>query len=181
MLSHTRIRARRSKPAPPKLTKASITQNPSRVTTSSHAERPFRLVSGEGMRHLWRAAGAPSAQAVGWLQRPRRSRAVESEQARRPPRKARLLRGALAGVGRSVVVGRGVACEAPSARRAGGTERAQLLGRSRARARRYPSKSLLAHQKSTSSPLHGQNSPPPTRPVSLWPPLALVLRIQSLL
>ena len=148
---------------------------------SFNAKRPFRLVSGEGMRHLWRAAGAPSAQAVGWLQRPRRSRAVENEQARRPPRKARLLRGALAGGGSSVVVGRGVACEAPSARRAGGIERAQLLGRSRARARRHPSKSQPAHQKITSSPLHGQNSPPPTRPVSLWPPLALVLRIQSLL
>ena len=168
-------------PPPPTFCKSQLANPPSPVTTSSHAERPFRLVSDVGMRHLWRAAGAPSAQAVGWLQRPRRSRAVENEQARRPPRKARLLRGALAGVGSSVVVGRGVACEAPSARRAGGIERAQLLGRSRARARRYPSKSLLAHQKSTSSPLHGQNSPPPTRPVSLWPPLALVLRIQSLL
>ena len=168
-------------PPPPTFCKSQLANPPSPVTTSSHAERPFRLVSDVDMRHLWRAAGAPSAQAVGWLQRPRRSRAVENEQARRPPRKARLLRGALAGVGHSVVVGRGVACEAPSARRAGGTERAQLLGRSRARARRHPSKSQPAHQKITSSPLHGQNSPPPTRPVSLWPPLALVLRIQSLL
>ena len=109
-------------PPPPTFCKSQLANPPSPVTTSSHAERPFRLVSDVGMRHLWRAAGAPSAQAVGWLQQPRRSRAVESEQARRPPRKARLLRGALAGGGSSVVVGRGVrvACEAPSARRAGG-------------------------------------------------------------
>ena len=156
-------------------------RKPNAWVPRSMRKRPFRLVSGEGMRHLWRAAGAPSAQAVGGLQRPRRSRAVEDEQARRPPRKPRLPRGAIAGLGSSGVVGRGVAREAPSARRAGGNARAQHLGRCRARARRCPSKSLLAHQKSTSSPLHGQNSPPPTRPVSLWPPLAPVLRIQSLL
>ena len=176
-----RSRAGVANPPPPTFCKSQLANPPSPVTTSSHAERPFRLVSDVGMRHLWRAAGAPSAQAVGWLQRPRRSRAVEDEQARRPPRKPRLPRGAIAGLGSSVVVGRGVAREAPSARRAGGNERAQHLGRCRARARRCPSKSLLAHQKSTSSPLHGQNSPPPTRPVSLWPPLAPVLRIQSLL
>ena len=121
----------------------------------SMRERPFRLVSDLGMRHLWRAAGPPSAQAVGGLQPSRRSRAVEDEQARRAPRKARLHRGALAGLGTSVVVGRGVACEAPSARRAGGNERAQQLGRSRARARRYRRKSQLAQRKSTSSTLHG--------------------------
>ena len=84
----------------------------------SQAERGRWLVT----RKVGRAAAGPSAQAVGWLQRPRRSRAVENEQARWPPRKARLLRGALAGGGSSVVVGRGVACEAPSARRAGGIE-----------------------------------------------------------
>ena len=149
-------------------------------TDLSHAERPSRLVSDVVMRHLWRAAGAASAQAVGGLQRPRRSRAVEVEQARRPPRKASLHRGALAGVGNSVVVGRGVACEAPSARRAGGNERAWQRGRSRERARRCRSKSHRCIEKSTSSPLHGHSTPPPTRPVSPWPPVALVLRIQSL-
>ena len=143
-------------------------------------EGPSRLVSEMGMRHLWRAAAAPSAQAVGGLQRPRRSRAVEDEQARRTARKSRLHKGAIAGLGNSGVVGRGVACEAPSARRAGGNERARQRGRSPARARRCPSKSLLAHEKSSYSTLHGHNSPPPTGPVSPWPALALVLRIQSL-
>ena len=104
---------------------------------------PFRLASGVGMRHLWRASRAPSAQAVGWLQRPQRSRAAENEQARRRLRKARLLRGALAGVGHSMVVRRGVAREAPSARRAGGNERARQRGLSRARARSCRRKSLL--------------------------------------
>ena len=95
------------------------------------------------MRHLWRAAAAPSAQAAGGLQRSRRSRAEEIEQARRRPRKARLQRGALAGVRHSVVVRRGVAREAPSARRAGGNERGRQRGLSRARARSCRSKSLL--------------------------------------
>ena len=112
-------------------------------------EGPFRQVSEMGMRQVGRAAAAASAQAAGGLQRPRWSRAVEDEQARRTPRKARLHRGALAGVGKSVVVGRGVACEAPSARRAGGNALAWQLGRSRAWARRCLSKSQLAHEKST--------------------------------
>ena len=94
-------------------------------------------------RKVGRAAAGPSAQAAGGLQRSRRSRAVEDEQPRWTPRKARLHRGALAGVSNSVVVRRGVVYEAPSARRAGGNERAQQIGLSWARARCCRSKSLL--------------------------------------
>ena len=65
------------------------------------------------------------------------------EQARWTPRKARLHRGALAGVSNSVVVRRGVVYEAPSARRAGGNERGRQLGLSRARARSCRRKTLL--------------------------------------
>ena len=101
----------------------------------------FRQVSEMGMRQLGRAAAAASAQAAGGLQRPRWSRAVEDEQARRTPRKGRLPRGAIAGLGSSVMVGRGVVSRAPSARQVGGIERAQELGPSRARARRWRSKS----------------------------------------
>ena len=149
-------------------------------TDLSHAERPSRQVSELVMRQVGRAAAAPSAQAAGGLQRSRGSRAVVDEQSRRSPRKARLLRGALAGLGNSVLVRRGVACEVPSARRAGGIERARRRERSRARARRCRSKSHRRSEKSTSSSLHGHSTPPPTRPVSPWPPVALVLRIQSL-
>ena len=94
-------------------------------------------------RKVGRAAAGPSAQAAGGLQRSRRSRAVEDEQARWTPRKARLHRGALAGVSNSVVVRRGVVYEAPSAQRAGGNERGRQRGLSRARARSCRRKSLL--------------------------------------
>ena len=84
------------------------------------------------------------------------------------------------GLGNSVVVGRGVACEAPSARRAGGNERARQRGRSRARARRCPRKSLLSHQKSTYSTLHGQVSPPTHWTSVSLASFTLDLRIPSL-
>ena len=102
-----------------------------------------------GFWHRWRAAAAASAQAVGGAQRARRSRAVEDDQARRTARKSRLYRGAVAGVSNSVLVRRGVVCEAASARRVGGNERARQRGRSLARAHRCRRKSHRRSEKST--------------------------------
>ena len=60
-----------------------------------------------------------------------------------------LYRGAVAGVSNSVLVRRGVVCEAASARRVGGNERARQRGRSLARAHRCRRKSHRRSEKST--------------------------------